>query len=235
MQPRCCLYSILIASRRRGCQPLFSSFFFLISYLRWCLELVRTRVTGCVSALWPLNPGLTEPEMGTLGKHKPSGMALFRGQRGWGGGHHMCSASFSHPHSLLSLRREWGCEDTPAFRPLLDILRRFFFKMRHIMLIFGFTIAFWGITRLDLQTLMFKKHINFLIPSIAAAVFPLCLKHCFSSCLHSWIVILLSLASSHMPTLQTTDQLCWINLSQARRFGEIMQMSDVVWSQEATI
>ena len=48
MQPRCCLYSILIASRRRGCQPLFpSSFFFLISYLRWCLELVRTGVTGC--------------------------------------------------------------------------------------------------------------------------------------------------------------------------------------------
>lgn len=79
-------------------------FFFLISYLRWCLELVRTRVTCCVSVLWPLNPGLTEPEEGPLGKHKPPGMALFRGQRGWGGGQHMCSASFSHPHSLLTVK-----------------------------------------------------------------------------------------------------------------------------------
>lgn len=38
-----------------------------ISYLRLCLELVRSGVTGCVSALWPLNPGLTEPEQGTVG------------------------------------------------------------------------------------------------------------------------------------------------------------------------
>ena len=79
-----------------------------------------------------------------------------------------------HPGQLQLTHHEFSLLQQPTVPPSIvhfkeDILCSFSGS---------FFFLFWVTTRICLHVLMLKKHISFLIPSCAAALyFPLCLKH----------------------------------------------------------